>query len=92
MSFKPIPDESALPRKAHFTLRKIRKYGDANLISQVENLLVKFVRDGEDMLLSEMSDLINALHRVALQVQRSKRSKLIHKLRQTARTKLKTSN
>ncbi len=89
MSFKPIPDESRLPRKAHFTLRKIRKYGDANLLTQVEKLLAKFVQDGEDMLLSEMSDLVNALHRVALQVQRAKQSKLLKKFRQTARTKLK---
>ncbi|MFH0776197.1 MAG: hypothetical protein V1936_01130 [Patescibacteria group bacterium] len=85
--FKLIPDESD-GSKAHFICRKIRTSGDSNLITAAQNLLTKFEDEGEDMLISEMGDLVNALHRSAIIVQKMKQKKLLAKLRKNARHKI----
>ncbi|MCF7845658.1 MAG: hypothetical protein K9L85_00285 [Candidatus Peribacteraceae bacterium] len=85
--FKPIPDEGN-HGKAHFVRRKIRTSGDSNLLAVVQNLLARFEDEGDDMLVSEMGDLVDALHRSAILVQKAKQKKLLRKLRRSARHRL----
>lgn len=87
MNFKLIPDESKTP---HFTKRRIRKSGQANLLANTQNLLLRFQEEGEDMLVSEMSDLVNALHRSAILVQKTKQAVLLERLRRSSRKKMST--
>lgn len=89
MSFKPIPDESKISGKVQFTTRRIRRIGDKNLLIETQKLLVCFESDGEEMLISEMSDCVDALHRSALLVQRTKQNVLLSRLRNTSRQKIK---
>ncbi len=84
--FKPIPDESN-SGKAQFVKRRIRKTGEANLLATVCNLLAKFEDEGEEMLVSEMGDLVNAFHRSAILVQKTKQKVLLAKLRKSSRRK-----
>ncbi len=79
--FKPIPDETSASGHAEFTLRKIRKAGEQNVLAATERLLAKFVDDGDEMLVSEMSDLIEVLHRAASLVQKTKHAVMLKKLK-----------
>jgi len=83
--FKSIPDESA--SGVQFTKRKIRKSGDSNLLQKALDLLARFENEGDEMLIGEMSDLIDVLHRSAIIVQRSKQKVLLAKLRKHSRQK-----
>jgi len=83
--FKSIPDESSTG--AHFTKRKIRKIGDSNLLQKALDLLAKFEDEGDEMLIGEMGDLVDVLHRSAIIVQRSKQEALLAKLRKHSRKK-----
>ena len=83
MSFKPIPDESLL--STIFTKRKIRKTGEGNLLKNTLKLLAQFEDNCEEMLVSEMGDLVDALHRSALCVQSTKQKVLLEKLRKGSR-------
>jgi len=88
MNFKPIPHEdhsAGGAAAAGFTQRKIRKSGESNVLKRTEALLAHFIEDGEDMLVSDMQDLIEALHRTAMQVQQVKQHKLVAKLRKITR-------
>lgn len=85
--FKPIPDESNSSGKAHFVKRRIRKTGDASLLKNVCVLLEKFHDEGEEMMVGEMNDLVDALHRSAILVQKTKQRKLLSKLRNHSRGK-----
>ncbi|MFA6458480.1 MAG: hypothetical protein WCV72_03795 [Patescibacteria group bacterium] len=87
--FKLIPDESN-HEKAHFVCRKIRTSGDSNLIATAQNLLARFEDEGDEMLIGEMGDLVGALHRCALIVQKTKHKKLLTKLRKNSRGKITT--
>ena len=87
MNFKLIPDESKTP---HFTKRRIRTSGQSNLLANTQNLLLRFQEEGEDMLVSEMSDLVNALHRSAILVQKTKQAVLLERLRRSSRKKMST--
>jgi arginine/ornithine N-succinyltransferase beta subunit len=86
MSFKPIPDESIL--SALFTKRKIRKSGEGNLLQNTLKLLAQFEENGDEMLVGEMGDLVDALHRSALCVQSTKQKVLIEKLRKGSRKRV----
>ncbi|MCF7836440.1 hypothetical protein K9N08_00825 [Candidatus Gracilibacteria bacterium] len=85
--FKPIPDEGDCGDKPHFIKRKIRKTGDLSLIKTVRDLLEKFEDEGDEMLVSELGDLVEALHRSAILVQNSKQKKMLAKLRKHSRQK-----
>jgi len=85
MNFIPIPHEDRGTDAAGFTQRKIRKSGESNILKRTEVLLAQFIEDGEDMLVSDMQDLISSLHRTAIQVQQVKQSKLLHRLRKITR-------
>ena len=85
--FKPIPDEGDCGAKPHFIKRRIRKTGDLSLIKTVRDLLEKFEDEGDEMLVNEMGDLVDALHRSAILVQKTKQKKLLAKLRNHARKK-----
>lgn len=85
MSFKPIPDESLL--SVIFTKRKIRKIGEKNLLQNTLRLLAQFEENCEEMLVAEMGDLVDALHRSALCVQSIKQKVLLEKLRNSNRRK-----
>jgi hypothetical protein len=85
--FKPIPDEGSCGGKPHFIKRRIRRTGDVNLLKNVCELLEKFDDEGEEMMVSEMGDLVDALHRSAILVQKTKQKKLLSKLRKHARKK-----
>ena len=89
--FKAIPNEGD-QGKAHFIRRKIRKSGDSNLLANVQSLLAKFEEEGDSMLVGEMEDLVNALHRSAIVVQTTKQKKLLSKLRTHARGKINTGH
>lgn len=86
MPFIPIPDESSLSGNPAFTRRKIRKAGDDRVLEMTERLLAKFIEEGEDMLSSDLNDLVHALHRTAIHVQRVKQALMLKKLRRTTRT------
>ncbi len=85
--FKPIPNEESCGNKPHFIKRRIRKKGDLNLLKNTYELLIKFDEEGNEMLVSEMGDLIGALHRSAILVQKTKQAKLLAKLRKHSRKK-----
>jgi hypothetical protein len=85
--FKPIPDEGDCGAKPHFIKRRIRKTGDLNLIKTARDLLEKFEDEGDEMLVSEMGDLVDALHRLAILAQKSKQKKMLAKLRKHSRQK-----
>lgn len=85
MNFKLIPDEREAP---HFTKRRIRKSVHTNLLASTQDLLLQFQEEGEDMLVSEMSDLVNALHRSAILVQKTKQAVLLERLRRSSRKKI----
>ncbi|MFH0834021.1 MAG: hypothetical protein V2A63_01365 [Patescibacteria group bacterium] len=85
--FKKIPNEGD-HSKAHFIRRQIRKCGDSNLFATAQNLLAKFEDEGNDMLISEMGDLVGVLHRAAILVQNTKQKKLLDKLRKNARHRI----
>jgi len=87
MNFIPIPDESDSAEAAGFTKRRIRKSGEADILAKVRKLLDRFIDEDEAMLISEMDELIAALHRSALQVQRVKHAVLIRKLRKVSAKK-----
>ncbi|MFH1375312.1 MAG: hypothetical protein ABIH35_01430 [Patescibacteria group bacterium] len=87
--FKPIPDESRSDR-AGFTTRRIRKAGDTDLLATTQKLLDRFADEDDDMLVSEMGDLVDALHRSALLVQRTKQRVLLCKLHRCSRKKSST--
>lgn len=87
--FKLIPDEGD-QAKAHFICRKIRTNGDSNLLASAQNLLRHFEDEGDEMLIGEMSDLVSALHRCAIIVQKTKQKKLLAKLRKNSRHKIIT--
>ena len=89
MHFKPIPDESKIP---NFTKRRIRKSGDTNLLANTQKLLAGFQDEGEDMLVSEMGDLVDALYRSAILVQKTKQAVLLERLRRNSRKKLPTKS
>lgn len=78
---KPIPDEANPDGGVEFTLRKIRKAGEQNVLQSTERLLARFIDDGDEMLVSEMSDLLEALHRAAILVQKTKQAVMLKKLR-----------
>ncbi len=84
--FKLIPNEGD-SSKAHFVKRKIRKTGDTNVLANTSKLLEKFESEGDEMLVSEMGDLVHALHRSAVLVQKAKQTKLLAKLRKHSRNK-----
>ena len=83
--FRSIPDEGA--SGAHFIRRPIRKSGDSNLLKRTTELLAKFENEGDEMLVSEMGDLVDALHRSAILVQKTKQKALLTKLRKHSRKK-----
>jgi len=85
--FKPIPNEEDCGSKPQFTKRRIRKMGDASLLKNLQSLLEKFEDERSEMLVSEMSDLVEALHRSAILVQKSKQEKLLAKLRKHSRSR-----
>ena len=84
--FKPIPNEGD-SGKAQFVRRRIRKIGDVNLLATAGNLLAKFENEGDEMLVSEMGDLVDALHRSAILVQKMKQKVLLARLRKSSRRK-----
>jgi len=86
MDLKLIPFEDA---NSGFTTRKIRKTGDTRILESTEKLLAKFIHESDEMLISELDELIIALHRSALQVQRAKKTKMITKLKKSTRTNIK---
>lgn len=87
MSFKPIPDEgSASPQ---FTTRKIRKAGEADLVRETLKLLSRYADDDEELLVSELSDLVELLHKSAIKVQKTKHKELFRRLRKFSRSKIK---
>jgi len=83
--FKPIPNEDDCGSKPHFIKRRIRKTGDTSLLKNLHRLLEKFDNEGDDMLVNEMGDLVDALHRAAIMVQKTKQTKLLKKLRKHSR-------
>jgi hypothetical protein len=83
--FKLIPDES-VDAQPMFTKRRIRKNGELDLLQNVCELLDKFRDEGSDMLACDMEDLVHALHRSAILVQKSKQKKLLNKLRKHSRS------
>ncbi|MFH1546382.1 MAG: hypothetical protein ABIE14_03325 [Patescibacteria group bacterium] len=84
--FKQIPNEGD-SGKAQFVKRRIRKTGDTNLLATACNLLAKFEDESNEMLVSEMGDLVDALHRSAILVQKTKQKVLLAKLRRSSRRK-----
>lgn len=84
--FKLIPDESS-SGKAQFVRRRIRKIGDVNLLATTCNLLAKFEDESDEMLVGEMGDLVDALYRSAILVQKTKQKVLLARLRKSSRRK-----
>lgn len=85
---KPLPDESSHDGCAGgFTLRKIRKSGETNLLLRAEKLIAQFVEDGEEMLLSDLNDLIDSLHRTVLLARKTKQAVLLRKLHRLTKKK-----
>ena len=87
MHFTPIPNESSC--NPQFTTRKIRKIGEKNLLQNTLKLLHQFEEDGDEMLVGEMGDLVDALHRSAICVQTTKQKVLLAKLQKSSRSKFK---
>lgn len=87
MSFKQIPDEGS--HLAQFTKRKIRKAGETDLIRETLKLLTRYEDEDDELLVSELSDLVNLLHRTALKVQGTKHKELFRRLRKLSRRKIK---
>jgi hypothetical protein len=86
LNFKPLPDESATP---NFVCRRIRKIGDANLLVKTLELLAEFEKEGNEMLVSKLGDLVEALHRCALLAQNTKQKVLIKRLKNSLRKSVK---
>lgn len=76
--FKPIPDESAEP---NFICRPIRKISEDNLLSRTITELQNLQTSEREFLASELGDLVEMLHRVALKVQKRKQKILLAKLK-----------
>lgn len=74
---KPIPDERFA---ASFTTRRIRTDSQEGLLERLMHELMEFVEEGDDMLVSRLTELQHDLHRASVLVLDAKKRVLLKKM------------